>query len=563
MEPISRRMFLVGSAVALAGSAAALAACTDSTGSTGGGETAGTPDAGSEPTSTEPTSTEPGAVVEATPTTADAPAATDPAPSTTAAIDLGGDPFTLGVASGDPATGGVVLWTRLAPDPLNGGGMPLDDVEVLWEVSHDEDFADVWATGTAMATSAHAHSVHALASIDPGWWYYRFRVGGYTSPVGRTQPAPSMPAEPQQVRFASASCQNYQDGYYTAHRDIADQQLDFVVFLGDYIYEGGAATIGENFVVRTHGTPEVTTLDEYRNRYALYKSDPDLQAAHASCPWLVTWDDHEVENNYAGVTPQNPAESASFAERRRAAYQAWWEHQPVNLPAPTDAVFEIYRRMRWGDLLDVVVLDGRQYRSDQACGDPELSLDPPCEETFDAARTMLGDEQERWLLDAIATRSTVWQTIAQQTVFGDVTIGGAVLNYDQWDGYPAERNRIVDALDPATNTVVLSGDIHFAGTGTVRQGERGVGPTVGVEFVATSISSGGRVNPAVTAVVQSIPDIVDVELEHRGYIVHTVTPEQWRAEYRMVETVKEPGAAMFVHATYVVDDGTNLVRFAE
>jgi alkaline phosphatase D len=208
------------------------------------------------------------------------------------------------------------------------------------------------------------------------------------------------------------------------------------------------------------------------------------------------------------------------------------------------------------------VLDGRQYRSDQACGDPDLSLDPPCPETFDETRTMLGDEQEQWLLDHLAASTTTWQVIAQQTVFGDVTLGGAVLNYDQWDGYPAERNRIVAALDPAKNTVVLTGDIHFAGAGNLRQGERGTGTPIAIELVATSISSGGRVNPAVTEVVRAIPDIVDVELEHRGYILHSVTPEAWSAEYRMVETVKEVGAPMFVHATYVADAGTNTLRIA-
>ena len=309
---------------------------------------------------------------------------------------------------------------------------------------------------------------------------------------------------------------------------------------------------------------EVTTLETYRNRYALYKADADLQAAHASCPWYVTWDDHEVENNYAGLVPQNPADESTFAERRRAAYQVWWEHQPVALAAPdSDADdYTIYRSARWGDLVDLVLLDGRQYRTDQACGDPGLSLDPPCPETFDESRTMLGDVQEAWLLDTLGAASATWQVLAQQTIFGDVTLGGAVLNYDQWDGYPVERNRIVDALDPARNTVVLTGDIHFAGAGNIRQGGRGTGTPVAAEFVATSISSGGLVDPAVTEVVRAIPDIVDVELEHRGYILHTVTPDRWSAEYRMVETVKEPGAPMFVHATYVIDAGTNTARFA-
>jgi alkaline phosphatase D len=324
--------------------------------------------------------------------------------------------------------------------------------------------------------------------------------------------------------------------------------------------------VGQNDNVRTHGTPEARSLDDYRNRYALYKSDADLQAAHAACPWLVTWDDHEVENNYAGGVPQDEADQAAFAQRQHDAYQAWWEHQPVDLPPPVMGQdFPIYRSLRWGSLLTLAVLDGRQYRSDQACGGATLDLDPPCAETFDESRTMIGDAQEQWLFDQLNDSPGTWNVIAQQTLFGDVTLGGAVLNYDQWDGYPVQRNRIVDRLasDSIADVVVLTGDIHFAGTGIIRSGGRGVGTPVAVEFVATSISSGGRINPSITSVVQAIPDIVDAELEHRGYILHTVTPARWRAQYRMAETVKEPDSAMFQHAVYSIDVGTNMVTIAE
>ncbi|MEY4229207.1 MAG: putative alkaline phosphatase, partial [Actinomycetota bacterium] len=443
-----------------------------------------------------------------------------------------------------------------------GGGMPDADVDVAWDIARDDTFTDLWASGTVTALAAHGHSIHLQAEMQPGWWYYRFRAGEWTSPVGRTQPAPSMTDEPRQVRFASASCQNFQDGFYTAHADIAARRPDFVAFLGDYIYESGPYPVGENGVVRSHDGPEPKDLIAYRNRYALYKGDPQLQAAHAACPWFVIWDDHEVENNYAGLVPQDPADSDGFAERRRQAYQAWWEHQPVAMPAPPEqGEFRMYRAARWGSLLDIALLDGRQYRSDQACGDVSLNLDPPCPETFDDTRTMIGDEQEQWLLDQLDGHTAAWSVIAQQTIFGDATLGGAVLNYDQWDGYPADRTRIVNALDPARNTVVLTGDIHFAGVGTIRQGERVIGTAVGVEFVATSISSGGNVDPAITDVVKAIPDILDVELAHRGYILHTVTPDEWLAEYRMVDTVKVPDAPMLVHATYRVAAGDNTVAF--
>ncbi len=435
-----------------------------------------------------------------------------------------------------------------------------DDVDIAYDVARDEDFTDVVLSEITTAPEQYGHSVHVAAELGPGWHYYRFRVGEYTSPVGRTRvaPAPGAPTDP--VRFASASCQNYEAGFYTAHADIAAQQPDFVAFLGDYIYEGAGGEVGIDDAVRTHGAPESTDLIAYRNRYALYKGDTDLQAAHAACPWYVTWDDHEVENNYAGLLPQDEADAATFEERRRQAYQVWWEHQPVALDPP-DATgdFRIHRSFQWGSLLGIAVLDGRQYRSDQACGDVTLDTGPPCPETFDEARSMLGSEQEQWLLDTLAADTSTWSTIVQQTVFGDVTLGEAVLNYDQWDGYPASRNRIVEALDPARNTVVLTGDIHFAGTGLMRQGGRGTGTPVAVEFVATSISSGGIVDASLTDIVTSIPDIVDVELVHRGYILHTVDESSWTADYRIVETVKERGAPVTTYATFRVEAGTNTV----
>jgi alkaline phosphatase D len=177
---------------------------------------------------------------------------------------------------------------------------------------------------------------------------------------------------------------------------------------------------------------------------------------------------------------------------------------------------------------------------------------------------MIGEEQEAWLFEQLSTQQTVWRTIAQQVVFGDTTWNTAILNYDQWDGYPEQRNRMVERLgqDQVPNVIVLTGDIHFAGTGTIRTAERTAGAPVGVEFVATSISSGGAVNPALTEVIKTFPFILDVELVHRGYILHTVTPQRWSAEYRMMESVKAPESGAFVHATYVVDAGTNTVRFA-
>ena len=525
------------------GAALAITACSD----------------GSEDTATTASADTAGPSTTSTPGTV---ATTTAAPTTTeATIELPGDPFTLGVASGDPDAAGVVLWTRLAPDPLQGGGMPSDDVAVTWEASATDDFADIAATGVEVATEALGHSVHAIAPVEPGRWFYRFRAGQYTSPIGVTQAAPAIDVPVAEVRFATGSCQNYAHGYYAAHRDIAEQAPDFMVWLGDYIYEG--AQTADDGTGRTHLGAEPTTLPEYRNRYALYKSDPQLQAAHAACPWYVVWDDHEVENNYAGPTPQDPADVAGFEARRFAAYQAWWEHQPVRLAPPVgpQQEYRIYRDAQWGDLVELALLDGRQYRSDQACGDATLNLDPACPETFQPERTMLGAEQEQWLLDSLTASTAAWNVIGNQAVMADATFNGAVLNYDQWDGYQPARTRLLQAIDEAAigNLVVVTGDIHLAAVAQLRNGAAGVGSPVGVEFVTTSIASNGNIGDDLTEVLRSFPDLIDAELAHRGYCLHTVTPERWIAEYRMVTDVDDADSDVTVYGTYTVESGSSTV----
>lgn len=535
MLPISRRAFLA------AGAAVVGAACSDRQGD------------GSATTSTTAISTSTStSTTEATTTT-----------STLPPVEFSADPFTLGVASGDPDATSVVLWTRLAPDPLNGGGMPDDDIDVTWEISDTADFVAVVADGSETAVVARGHSVHAVVPLDQGRWYYRFRVGRYISPVGVTSPAADAGLAAAEVRFAVANCQNYANGHYAAHGDIAEKQPDFVVWLGDYIYESAGSQGTVDPGARVHLGPEPTTVEEYRNRYARYKSDPQLQAAHRACPWFVIWDDHEVENNYAGLTPQGAADEPTFEERRFAAYRAWWEHQPVRLDPPiaADQDYRIYRDVQWGDLIELALLDGRQYRSDQACGDVTLSLDPPCPETTDPARTMLGDEQEAWLFETLGASTAVWNVIGNQTVLADSTFNGAVLNYDQWDGYPLQRERVLQHLADAAvpNLVVLTGDIHLAAVAQLRSGGRGVGTPVGVEFVTTSISSAGLIGNELTDVLKTFPDLVDAELAHRGYSLHTVTSERWTAEYRIVTDVSRADSEVTTLGTYVVEVGSNTV----
>ncbi len=539
--PISRRLLLLGSVAAVA------AACSSSKSSSSSGSPAATSSAPSpttpptRPATTLPAVTEPAVEVTEAPVAPTLP----PGYSGTA------EPFTLGVASGDPEATSVVHWTRLAP----AGGSLDGELALTLEVATDEQFENLVSTQAIVTDAAQGYSVHGLTmGLDPdSWYWYRFRTGEFTSPTGRSRTTPEPGTAAAALTFATASCQHYESGFYTAHRDIAASGVDLVVWLGDYIYEGAARPAGDG-IVRSHGTPEPTTLDDYRARYALYKSDEDLQAAHAACPWLVVWDDHEVENNYAA----NTAEDGSPLDRRRAAaYRAWWENTPTRLEAPTAADEVIYRAFEWGSLLDMSLLDTRQYRTDQACGDVTLSTDPPCPETFDPDRTILGTEQREWLFGRLGKAGATWNVLGQQVILGDFTLDGAVLNYDQWDGYPVERDallqRVVDG--GVENFIVLSGDVHFAGVGNLRAPGGPENPLIGAEFVATSISSSGNVDPGLIDLVKSIGDVVDADLAHRGWIRHTVTPSSWTAEYRIVTDALATDSAVSVFGTYLVEAG--------
>ncbi|MCU0269186.1 MAG: alkaline phosphatase D family protein [Acidimicrobiales bacterium] len=487
-------------------------------------------------------------------TTATAPTA----PSTTPPPELATDPFTLGVASGDPLADSVILWTRLAPEPVTGGGMPDQDVDVVWEVATDESFSTIVATGVATAVPALAHSVHVDASgLDADTAYhYRFRVGTHTSPVGRTRTAPapdSLPASGR-LRLGLASCQEYQNGYFTPYASAAGADLDLLAFLGDYIYEYG--TLQD---VREHGTPEVLTLQDYRNRYALYKTDTDLQAAHAACPWVVIWDDHEVANNYAGAIDQFNGPTDAFLERRAAAYQAFYEHLPLRVEPPQGPNLALYRDLAWGSLARLFLLDTRQHRDDQACGAP---LDfGTCAEVDDPSRTMLGAEQLAWLLDGIETSEQTWTVIASGTVFMPLPLGPAT-NLDQWDGYPAERAVIVEALaaQPERNPVFVSGDIHAFAAGDVpRDPADPAGASVAAEFVTTSITSefGGETLAAIADEAMSAqPNVVFDDPRAHGYAVVELTPDGCTTVFEAVSTIESTDAEISTLATFTVEAGT-------
>jgi alkaline phosphatase D len=473
-------------------------------------------------------------------------------------------PFTLGVASGDPAPDGFVAWTRLAPDPLRGGGMPTRPVPVVWEIAADDTFRRIVQRGEARALPELAHAVHVeVSGLSPAReYFYRFRAGGEVSQVGRALTAPALGASNPQLRFAFVSCQHYEQGYYTALRHLAAENVDFVVHLGDYIYEYGIAENNPN-PIRRHDGPEIVKLEQYRNRFALYKCDDDLQSAHASAPFIVTWDDHEVENNYANAVSQNNDPPEVFLLRRAAAYQAYYEHLPLRRTAvPSRSAMQLYRRVHYGSLATFHVLDERQYRSDQPCGDGRK---PRCPEATDPGRTLLGTAQESWLLDGLSRSPSRWNILANQVVMGDNMIRRPEENedtypLDTWNGYVAQRQRILDlfAARKVANPVVITGDIHVNIAMDLRADwANTAAAAVAVELVGTSISSGGD--------GVQLPDWGRWTLRNnahmkyfdgrRGYVRANITRERLTADYRVVPLVTRLGGPVETAATFVVEDG--------
>ncbi|MBC6467587.1 alkaline phosphatase D family protein [Actinomadura alba] len=480
--------------------------------------------------------------------------------------DLRSDPFTLGIASGDPLSDSVVIWTRLAPEPLAPfGGLGPRPVTVLWQVAEDEQFGNVVRSGTARARREQSYSVHIDVQGLRPWrhYYYRFRVGRHLSPVGRTRTAPQYGRPVPGLSFAFASCQAYWEGFFTAYRDMAAQEHDVVFHMGDYIYEYG---VGVDSGVRRQPVPvdftrETMTLDEYRGRYALYKTDPDLQAAHAAAPWIVTLDDHEVDNNWAGPISENNTPQDEFLVRRANAFRAWWEHMPVRMAqSPTGPDMQLYRRFQYGDLVRFNMLDTRQYRDNQAAGDGSK---PPNPESLDPDRTITGDAQEKWLLDGMAERSARWEVLAHQTAIAqlDVKAGPEILvPMDTWDGYAASRQRVLDGAQErgVRNLVSIVGDLHRSIVSELKADyANDTAPVVGTEFVGTSISSGldGMDNDQGGLTILAENPHVKFTNFQRGYVRVDVTPEQWVADYRVADRVIVPDGTISTRARLVVKDG--------
>ena len=475
-------------------------------------------------------------------------------------------PFSLGVAAGDPAPDGFVIWTRLAPDPLEAhGGMGMAAVPVTWEVGTDEEMHAIVAHGSEFARPELAHSVHVeLAGLQPDRpYWYRFRAGGEKSVIGRARTLPAAGSSPRALRFGVCGCQNYEDGYYTAYRALADEELAFVYHYGDYIYEGwqgGIQTSHSGAItnpVRHHVGQRCYDLTDYRRRYAQYKTDPDLQRAHAAQTWFATFDDHEVRDNWAGDHDPLDTPPELFRTRRAAAFQAWYEHMPVRRALfPQGASINAYRAANYGDLVSFDFLDTRQYRSGiSACTD---DFAPPCPGLTDPNARMISAEEEAWLVRNLARPQARWSCVAQQVMMMSLNrqTGASptpILNMDSWAGYETPRRRLLARMRGLGNVVVLTGDEHQNFAGILADGDT----PVGVEFVATSISSGGdgsdqrRGSDRILAENPQLKFIND----QRGYATCEVTPDSWRTNFMVLDRITTPGGTLSRRASFTVARG--------
>lgn len=465
-------------------------------------------------------------------------------------------PFELGVASGEPAADGVVLWTRLLALP----GDPAAAFPVRWEVASDEGFRSVVRSGEAAALAELGRSVHVeVDGLDPerDYWY-RFHAAGATSPAGRTRTAPAPGAMPDRFDFIFVSCQHYERGWYTGFRHMAAEAPSLVVHLGDYIYESGPGL--RNDLVRRHDTEEPRTLEGYRARYALYKRDPDLQAAHAAAPWVFTPDDHEVDNDWAGIHNTEAMARDAFLARRTAAFQALYEHFPLrraSLPTGPDA--QLYRRLDFGSLMRLHVLDTRQYRTLQPCGGRRQ---PPCPEQHAESATILGAPQADWLLDGLDRSSARYNVLANQVFMARLLEGTETLTLpmDKWDGYPADRARLMTFLHDRrpSNPIVLTGDLHTNWVNDLKLDfDRPASPVVGTEFAGTSISSSGDgvdTGPQGDNAMSHNPHIKFFNAQ-RGYVRCRLSPERLQTDFRVMPYVTRPNAPIATRASYIVENG--------
>ncbi|MET0509779.1 MAG: alkaline phosphatase D family protein [Burkholderiaceae bacterium] len=498
------------------------------------------------------------------------------------------DLFGLGVASGCLGADGVVLWTRLDPAPqhrqggfgdLSAAGLGehrpdnsresltiSDPVVVRWAIASDEAMLHPVASGavTAAADDGHAVRVEVGHLAPDRWYWYRFAAAGSRSRIGRTRTLPARDARHRRLRIAIASCQNYEHGYYAAYRHLLADEPDLIVHLGDYVYEG---TWGKD-LVRPLGLPEARTLADYRERYAIYRRDPDLQAAHAAVPWIMVWDDHEVANDYARLTPEWLHDADTFARRRTDAYRAWFEHMPVpQAMAPRDGTTRIHRALTVGDLATIYLLDSRQYRSVQACPRPSRgggnAVEPAsCNALADPSRTMLGVDQENWLASSFGRSRTRWNLIGQQTLMAPLALPGPAatpsrVRTDGWDGYPVARQRLVDSMtrQRLSNPVVIGGDLHAFYVADLAAGPHPDSAIAAAEFVGTSITSQAPGQGYYDRVRAANAHLRYANGTQRGYLRMTVTRDRIEVDLVGLDDSRRADSAARIQSAWVVEDG--------
>ena len=495
--------------------------------------------------------------------------APSPAPGTAT------EAFRHGVASGDPLSDRVILWTRVTP------GAP-GNFDVVWELASDANFGAIIGRGTLSTGPAQDYTVKvdALGLQPASVYYYRFSWGAERSAVGRTKTLPS--GNVNQVKLAVLSCANFPAGYFNVYADVAKRgDIDVALHLGDYIYEYGLLGYASQlaFVIDRESDPrqEILTLADYRLRHAQYKSDPDLRAMHAAVPLIAVWDDHDVADNAwsGGAANHDASSEGSFAARRAAAVQAWQEWLPIRVPDAASPL-KIYRSFDFGSLASLHMLDTRLIGRDEQLTLPQyldgVGLGP--------ARQLLGTEQSAWLTAQMTASRAVWQVLGQQVLMARMEIPLSVAssftlqtlaeytlakatpeplrndaqralvnqrrapyNLDAWDGYPAARESVLAvARNLDKNLISLAGDTHNAWASDLTDA---TGQHVGVEFATASISSPGfeRTLPLISSVVlqdafpEMVPDLRYAECSHRGYVVLTLTPGEARSEWVQVDTV--------------------------
>lgn len=473
-------------------------------------------------------------------------------------------PFTLGVASGDPTPDGIVLWTRLAPEPADPTALGPRGVAVRWRVATDDRLRHVVKRGSATAPAELAHSVHVeVDGLRSGRdYFYQFEVDGHESPIGHFRTAPRADETLSRLTLAVATCQDWPSGHYVAYRDMAASDLDMVLHLGDYTYEYAIDSNRRGIPNPAGFTEETVDLRTYRLRHTLYKLDPDLQAAHAAFPFAVVWDDHEVANDYSGLAPEFGVPSPEFTARRAAAYQAFYEHMPLRRSSlRRDGELRIYRRLRYGRLAEITMLDDRQYRTDNPCGDGESLR---CDAAAGDGYTMLGEGQERWVDQGFRQSSARWTIVGQQLLLAELEH----LPYqderywnDAWDGYPRARQRLLDSVvdHQVRNPVFFTGDWHSTFVNDLKLDFKNpAAATVATELVTPAITTGGDdtpYGPYYAPMVPFNPHIRYYEGDRRGYLKATITRERMDVDLRFMTSVEDPGGSAYTERTFVVEDG--------